>query len=265
MTKSIFAARLGICEIQEAPVDIPRQCQPVMSVSLETHQNLLRNPQTLASHGIEEQISQTDLKACVGALQANPQFWTSYSNSKQEANVICNEFRTEIMKDEALNLFSVLTALGHDISKALVDSLQLFETEKEASLAFAETVKDIREDHLDEITRALRGNRADIEEVSETLNLVAEHVSSSIASIGVSASQLKQMVDAMFDAAKDEGADLAATNLRAIETGRQGVVQLREAFQDLQNDYVAAVQQGIFETFEMAVRIMDDVLHCYCH
>ena len=96
--KAIYAAQLAMCEIFSAGSAIPQQCNP-LNPQHETRGR--RGFSGIASGGrqrsdnkhVNEQLSQ-----CLQALESRPQWWTSYSNSRQNAVVMCRAARVEIEK-----------------------------------------------------------------------------------------------------------------------------------------------------------------------
>ena len=84
--RSVYAAKLAICEIAKANSDIPQSCQfHVKSASHDTKEG-------------GTGISRLALDKCLRALESRPQWWTSYSNSRQNAVILCRAARTDIEK-----------------------------------------------------------------------------------------------------------------------------------------------------------------------
>jgi hypothetical protein len=252
-TKSIFAARLAICELQEANVNTPPQCNSLLSVSLDASNWSSGNPSQFSSQKAK-QVSSPDLRACLRALEAKPQSWTSYSNSRQHAVLICHASRTEIMKDEALNLFRLLTALGSEISQALVDALERATTRQEAEVAFAEALKNLHSEQLQELASAHRDSKAVIRESSSQLTEAVLHVSHTIHSASVSAAELKQMVEAIFLSAATGGAELASIRLRDAEANHEIALALKHMLQDVASNEVPIIREGLRGVVDMTVR-----------
>ncbi|KAI9733907.1 MAG: hypothetical protein M1834_002562 [Cirrosporium novae-zelandiae] len=111
-TKSIYAARLAICEISGAGADVPPQCVPMMS--------------NAGGYNHDSQLS-----SCLQELQSTPQWWTSYSNSRQNAVVMCHAARIGIEKDSLIEHYRSLT----EVSSALATSLQKNHDEENANQA----------------------------------------------------------------------------------------------------------------------------------
>ena len=86
--KSIYAAQLAMCEIVSAESSIPHCCRALVPVlDSKVHRSA---PQ--------ESIRKGHLSQCLQTLESRPQWWTSYSNSRQNAVVMCQAARVDIEK-----------------------------------------------------------------------------------------------------------------------------------------------------------------------
>lgn len=94
--KSVYAARLAVCELLNANIEIPRQCfafvpHPDSYKKVEMKSFLkagrLSNANLLYPKYDSETEAHTD--ECITALHETPQYWTSYSNNKQTTLSIC--------------------------------------------------------------------------------------------------------------------------------------------------------------------------------
>jgi len=101
--KSTFAARLAVCELQGASALIPHDCV-VMTAKVQSSGLKCMLPgkncpakgaSTLLQH---VEISSNQVGKCLKALESRPQWWTSYSNARQNAVVICQAARAEVEK-----------------------------------------------------------------------------------------------------------------------------------------------------------------------
>lgn len=93
LTKSLYAARLAVCEIISADAAAPDHCK---TLSLP-----LSKTQSLYEHLSGKEYA--SLGRCLQALESRPQWWTSYSNSRQNAVVICEAARKDIDKGKVIN------------------------------------------------------------------------------------------------------------------------------------------------------------------
>ena len=257
-TKSIFAARLAICELRGANVNTPSACKPLLSFSTNTYQDSRRVP-SQSSGPVGDHVSSADLTACLRVLEDRTQWWISYSNSRQHAALICDASRTEILKDEALNLFHLLTTLGYEISQTLADALQRANSQQEAEMAFAEALKDLHTEQLQDLAKAHQENDVVLETSRNQLAEAVHHVSDTIHSASVSAADLKQMVEAIFLSAAAGGAELASIRFRDAEAHHEVAVALQNMVQEVTNNDFAILREGLSEVVTLAVRSMDPV------
>jgi hypothetical protein len=252
-TKSVFAARFALCELRDAGARTTPQCAPIMAVSAQIDVKISQILSKSTSHAAE-QISSADLGACLKALESKPQSWTSYSNSRQYASMICDASRADIMKDEALELFRLLTTVGYEMSNALTDALRRATSQQEAEMAFAEALKDLHAEQLQDLAKAHKESKAVMEENSDHLSKAAHHVSDTLRLASGSASDLKQLVEAVFRSVATEGAELAYTRLRDAEAGHEVAMALHNMVQDVTNNDVTILRDRLRETASMVVR-----------
>lgn len=102
--RSVYAARLAICELEGAGASAPTPC---LQVTLSPPISKSRFS-FMSSPGVPDSstslVTRELLEPCLKALESQPQWWTSYSNSRQNAIVICQASRIEIEKEELLDL-----------------------------------------------------------------------------------------------------------------------------------------------------------------
>ena len=101
--KSVYAAQLAVCELMGAGSSIPQHCGSLMwSESFTGKQGFKgflgsRNEKVqgfLRGHDVDHK----QFNQCLKSLESRPQWWTSYSNSRQNAAVMCQAARIEIEK-----------------------------------------------------------------------------------------------------------------------------------------------------------------------
>jgi hypothetical protein len=140
--KSLYAARLAICELTGAGATLPADCSPV-APSLQRHKQALNSHQNILASE-EEQIPSGQLERCLKSLESRPQWWTSYSNSRQNAVVMCQAARIEIDKEELLSLYKTLVETTSRLSMELKDTLHNTATESSLNMEFMEAVEKMR-------------------------------------------------------------------------------------------------------------------------
>jgi Tht1-like nuclear fusion protein len=230
-TKSIFAARLAICELRDAGVSTPSQCIPITTVSGD----------------LPGKISGGDLRACLKALESKPQSWTSYSNNRQGSVAICAFSRADMMKDEELERLRLLTTVGYGVSQALADALLRATSQQEAEIAFAQALKTLHAEQLRDLAKAYQESKAHLKESSTQLNKAVSHVSDTIHLAGIAAADLKQLVEAIFLSAATGGAELASIRFRDAEANHEAALALQELVQNVTNNDFAILRDGLSE------------------
>lgn len=85
--RSIYAAQLAMCEIGSANSVRPQSCDQ-LTTSVKGN-----------SKGAKI-IRKDKLSQCLRSLESKPQWWTSYSNNRQNAWVMCQAARIDIEKGE---------------------------------------------------------------------------------------------------------------------------------------------------------------------
>lgn len=141
--KSIYAARLALCELGDAVTAIPAACSPLR---VTTH------PPYLDADSLDS-LSRDVIDGCLRVLESRPQWWTSYSNNRQNAILICQAARTEIEKEEMLDLYQSLADSTANLNKVLHDTIKNAAADSERHRAFVKTTEIMRSELLDELQR----------------------------------------------------------------------------------------------------------------
>lgn len=137
--KSIYAARLALCELSGAGATIPVSCSSIRIASDRIH-----NDSTIDLIDIADDFAAPIVEGCLRGLESRPQWWTSYSNSRQNAIVICQAARIEIEKEEILNLHQSLAKNAENLNLALQSALHDAAAENVQQKAFMEEVHKLR-------------------------------------------------------------------------------------------------------------------------
>jgi len=87
--RSTYAAQLAVCEVRGAGLQIPPYCD--ISFASDASKS---------TRGFDRPGS-AQLRHCLKSLESRPQWWTSYSNSRQNAVVLCQAARVEIEKGKS--------------------------------------------------------------------------------------------------------------------------------------------------------------------
>lgn len=103
--KAIYGARLAVCELLEANSPVPSTCSAFKPNPRNTRKQGFRGffsshgPSTpVALYEIYDEETAKHLKTCSASLASKPQWWTSYSNARQNAVAMCHAMRAEVEK-----------------------------------------------------------------------------------------------------------------------------------------------------------------------
>lgn len=142
--RSLYAARLAICEINGAGTATPHACLPV-TISPQHKKGFFGfsstyNPQVHLTDSIP-----TDLQEpCLRSLESRPQWWTSYSNSRQNAMVICQASRIESEKEELLELHRFVVESTAKLNHGLQEALRTATEDSAQHKAFMDVIATMR-------------------------------------------------------------------------------------------------------------------------
>ena len=85
------------------------------------------------------------LEQCLKALESRPQWWTSYSNSRQNAMVICQASRIEVEKEELLELHRSILRSSIKLDEGFHQALRNAAMEASQHEAFIQAVQSLQE------------------------------------------------------------------------------------------------------------------------
>ena len=104
-SKSIYATRLAVCELLEAANAVPDACSAFVPTKKTTRKRGFKGifgaketSQPVVHYQDYDEATERDLKRCTVALGSKPQWWTSYSNARQNAVVMCHATRAQVEK-----------------------------------------------------------------------------------------------------------------------------------------------------------------------
>lgn len=124
--RSFYAAQLATCEITSAGLTIPQECKLLQPVNESPgwQDSQMRSGEDNVRFGIGREFGKRQLSQCLRSLESRPQWWTSYSNSRQNAMVMCHAARVDIEKDELIKLHKSMVETSSDVYSALSNALR---------------------------------------------------------------------------------------------------------------------------------------------
>ena len=142
--RSIYAARLAICELNEAGAAVPTSCHPI-TMRLPQKKGLFGLSTGYKTHfNAAETVSKGQLESCLRSLESRPQWWTSYSNSRQNAVVICQAARFENEREEIIELHRSIFEGTIKLDHGLQEALKVAATGLSQYKEFLQSVEDMR-------------------------------------------------------------------------------------------------------------------------
>ncbi|KAI5246032.1 hypothetical protein E4T42_06522 [Aureobasidium subglaciale] len=132
-SKSIYATRLAICELLDAKANIPASCSPFRPVEQASKVNGFRGfiiNGRFTKPSVPRNLDDgNDLDQCSLSLSSNPVWWTSYSNARQNAVLLCHSMRAELDKDSMLESMKLMM-------EAMMEATVVMANTTEEKLAF---------------------------------------------------------------------------------------------------------------------------------
>lgn len=142
--RSLYAARLAICELNEAGASTPSPCVSVASTPQHKKGIFGFSSKQQAPIQGSDAVSNDLLASCLKTLESRPQWWTSYSNSRQNAIVICQAARVEGEKDELIGLHKSIIEASVKLNSGLQEALRMAAAQSSQHKAFMETIEVMR-------------------------------------------------------------------------------------------------------------------------
>lgn len=101
--QSIYAARLAVCELIDVNAPIPDACNPFRPTQRNTRKTGFRGyfndngpTDPIPYYKVYEDQTAQHLDLCASSLASKPQWWTSYSNARQNGLVMCYGMRAQV-------------------------------------------------------------------------------------------------------------------------------------------------------------------------
>ncbi|KAL4908737.1 hypothetical protein BDW74DRAFT_173967 [Aspergillus multicolor] len=196
--RSLYAARLAICEISGAGRSVPIPCSSINGPPPTKRGFWGRSTQVIApdDDDDDDQIQKAVLEPCLRDLESRPQWWTSYSNSKQNAVVICQASRAEIDKEDILETYHSILQSSTKLSSGFHEALRMAAEESAKSKAFAEAVELLRKDTLRSLEESTSSLIATVTHKLElALSPMLERISSALERLHLKHSTLEEDIE----------------------------------------------------------------------
>ncbi|KAK8233882.1 hypothetical protein HDK64DRAFT_299103 [Phyllosticta capitalensis] len=159
--KREYSARLAVCELQGIKDGVPKECRPfVPSADACGNTGGFFGRYSKSSKGEKRRLcypnfTQQELKTCANALFNHPQRWTSFSNARSNAIIICQASRAAVENDEYLRKLRDATEAQSGAAEALVHVVSEVQAALGQQKAFAESVERFQSDIITKNEAAL--------------------------------------------------------------------------------------------------------------
>ncbi|KAI9873558.1 MAG: hypothetical protein M1830_010857 [Pleopsidium flavum] len=267
--KSIYAARLAICEIVGAGTVIPNYCAPLMASDQTKSKRGFRSflnqgaGQTRASGVGYDDIKGRQLGQCLKSLESRPQWWTSYSNNRQNAVVMCQAARGQIEKDEMLDLHRSMAGVNSEMNSLLSKTVDNAHLQLRADAKFADAVKTFQTQLLHDLRRSNAEAQTYFEKLMQAMDAVAQTVIGKISTtaraveldvqgLGLNIRKsnsevidLQKNVGRVFQEVLSGSSELAATQVKEAEVNRGLIMEVRSSLETIRGRELETLLQAL--------------------
>ncbi|KAL8708891.1 MAG: hypothetical protein Q9225_007536 [Loekoesia sp. 1 TL-2023] len=252
--KSTYAAQLAICEITDAGSRPPGPCEPfVPNRDYQPSQKLNKGSNR---HGGVGNALKGKLGLCLQSLESRPQHWTSYSNNRQNAVVMCQAARTHIEKDDLVKLHKSMVGTSSGANAALAQAVAAANQAMARQEEFGREVRQLQQQIMHDLesskteTKIYLGNL--MKHIESTLQGAVKHlvakvkgiekeasdVEEALRSSAAEAKELRSNIGKVFQQAVEGSAELAATQAKNWDAASSSTVDLRNSLQSLREQEV---------------------------
>ncbi|KAH7135481.1 hypothetical protein B0J11DRAFT_160682 [Dendryphion nanum] len=234
--KSEYASRLAVCELLGAKALVPKECTILVP---SPHACVKSRFMSFFSRGEQRsddlcypEATHAQFERCLRALEARPQSWTSYSNARQNAVVMCHASRESIEREKNLSTYKSLAEVVGQMASSLGTSLKQMQAWIDEQVAFAEQVQTSQK----QASRDMQTNR------EETLNFFSSIMSVFQSFSGVISQRTSEISEEM-----EQSLERSKT---AIEDNRQELRNsMRQLFEEMKSASIqhAATQRNELE------------------
>lgn len=149
--KTEYAAKLAVCELLSAQPHTnnplpPAHCDIFVPSSRACGKSgswwYQSKPVTPDDKQCYPNFSDYQYSQCLKTLQSSPQYWTSFSNARQNAVVMCQASRDAIERENHLEIFKNLTRVMSDVSSTMKETTEEYESLVKDQKEFADVIRE---------------------------------------------------------------------------------------------------------------------------
>ncbi|KAL8767090.1 MAG: hypothetical protein Q9209_006317 [Squamulea sp. 1 TL-2023] len=273
--KSVYATQLALCEITDAGSRPPPNCEAFLPSNIaQSGRKLSRNSDRPAATTI---ALKGKLGLCLQSLESRPQHWTSYSNNRQNAVIMCQAARIDVDKDDLIKLHKSLINTTADANSALMRALA---TANEALLKQRQFGTEV-ERFQQQLTQDLEASKTKTQSYLRTLmkniestlqNTIksfadkvkkveteAENVQKALRSSAAEAYELRLNIEKFIQQAVEGTAELAASQTGYLEATSSSTAQLRNSLQSMRDQQVQSLL-GAFDSIHNQIQVSNELV-----
>ncbi|KAH6881304.1 hypothetical protein BKA58DRAFT_327155, partial [Alternaria rosae] len=160
--KTEYAAKLAVCELLSAqPVNPtpPANCDILVPASRHCGKGgswWHARPEVPSDKQCYPDFKEFQYTQCLKSLQSTPQYWTSFSNARQNAVVMCQASRDVIERENHLEIFKNLTQVLGDVTSNMQKTTEEYESLIREQRQYSEEARDSHQ-QLKEDIQAVQG------------------------------------------------------------------------------------------------------------
>jgi hypothetical protein len=150
--KTEYAAKLAVCELLSAQPSNsmpPPNCEILVPTSRACSKGgtwwYSRPETTVDDKQCYPEMKEYQYSQCLKTLQSSPQYWTSFSNARQNAVVMCQASRDAIERENHLETFKNLTQVMGAVSSAMQRSTEEYEALIKDQKLFTDEVREAQD------------------------------------------------------------------------------------------------------------------------
>ncbi|RAH64532.1 putative nuclear membrane fusion protein Kar5 [Aspergillus aculeatinus CBS 121060] len=269
LVRSLYAARLAICELREAKAAAPDTCSSLVIVPPQKRGRFGSIFGDRIRFSAPELIQKPQLESCLQLLETRPQWWTSYSNSRQNAVVICQAARDETEKAELLELYRSILNSSAELEHGLHEAVEVAAADLARQKEFMHAVGIMRSrmrQELEETDMRLRSTmdrilhglyayavdsfKESLGPAIDTLQQKTDTLDLKLQTVAIEADKLGHTLHALQQESAKREHELADAQQRELETTRETALAHHES--DLLSTrmvYMLQIAQSMNEAF----------------
>ncbi|KAL4885661.1 hypothetical protein BJY04DRAFT_214449 [Aspergillus karnatakaensis] len=261
--QSVYAARLALCELSGAGASMPQACLSINAPPGQQKRTFGFFSKRVPAADDDYFVSTEVLEPCLRALESRPQWWTSYSNNKQNAEVICQAARIEKEKREILELYNTLRKSTVHMNDGLQAAQRMADEESASHRDFVHSTELLRQQTLRDteesmsslvhkfdgasqelLSKQRTAFEAILLDLGDVRNVVMK-IEKDLQDSSSEAGHLRQELQSIHEENLSRGKELASTQQQNTATHNELAIGLQSQLQSIAQNDVAKLGQGI--------------------